>query len=223
MLEAQQFVHRRHRIQWFLAPIVVLTIALGWRYPILGFTVPITMLAGMIGGIFAGRFVCGNVCPRGAFFDRVCGWSARGRELPAGLKGKTFRWALFAALMAFMAFNLSRDLGNWRHWGYVFWLMCTLTTAIGLVMVVFVHPRGWCAFCPMGTLQNALGGARSLIRIDAPRCRLCNKCQQACPMSIPIPQYGKEGIVRDRDCLHCRECIAACPFDVLSTTTDRRP
>jgi len=84
MTDPQQFVRRRRIVQWIVAPVVVITIALGWRYPVLGFTVPVTMMMGLIGGLFNGRYVCGNLCPRGAFFDRYFGWTADRRQIPAG-------------------------------------------------------------------------------------------------------------------------------------------
>ncbi len=34
---------RRRWVQWALAPIVILVIALGWKYPYLGYTVPVVM------------------------------------------------------------------------------------------------------------------------------------------------------------------------------------
>ncbi len=214
-MRAQQYVARRRLTQWLLAPVVVLTIALGWRYPVLGFTVPIVMLLGIIGGLFSGRYVCGHLCPRGAFFDRYWGWSARRRSIPSWMRGMALRWGLFAALMGFMIFNISRDPGHWRHWGHVFWLMCVVTTGLGLLLVLFVHPRGWCAVCPMGTLQNFLGGGRAPIPMDAARCKLCRKCERACPMNIQITKHRERGFIADRDCLKCRECIAACGFGAL--------
>jgi len=216
MRDPKQFARRRRIVQWILAPIVVVTIALGWRYPVLGFAVAIVMLMGMIGGVFSGRYVCGNLCPRGAFFDRYFGWTAGRRQIPAWMKSLTLRWILFAALMAFMILRIVQNPTSWQHWGRVFWLMCTVTTGLGLVLVLFVHPRGWCAICPMGTMQNALGGWRHDIRIDSAKCRLCLKCERVCPMNIPITRHKDAGVIRDRDCLKCRECAAVCPFDALS-------
>ncbi len=62
---------RRHVIQWFLVPVVIISIALGWKFPWLGFSVPIVMLMGAIINIKKGRYGCGNLCPRGNFFDRI--------------------------------------------------------------------------------------------------------------------------------------------------------
>ena len=45
-------VARRRTIQWLLVPIVVITLALGWKYPVLGFVVPVVMLMGIVGGLF---------------------------------------------------------------------------------------------------------------------------------------------------------------------------
>lgn len=214
-MNARQYVNRRRAIQWTIAPIVVITIALGWKYPILGFSVPIVMVMGMIGGLFNGRYVCGNLCPRGAFFDRYWGWTVRKRHIPSWMRSAALRWVVFGALMAFMIFRITRNPGDWRHWGRVFWLMCAVTTGLGLVFVAFIHPRGWCSICPMGTMQNFLGGGRRHIRIDSARCRLCHKCERVCPMDIPITQYKEKGFIADRDCLKCRECVAVCPFGAL--------
>jgi len=214
-VDTHQHISRRRLIQWLLAPVVLVTIALGWRYPILGFTVPVVMLLGIVVGVFNGRYVCGNLCPRGAFFDRYWGWTARRRHIPSWMREMPLRWGLFAVLMGFMIFNISRDPGNWRHWGHVFWLMCVVTTGLGVLLVIFVHPRGWCALCPMGTMQNFLGGGRGQIRIDAARCKLCHKCERACPMDIHITTFKDQGFIADRDCLKCRECVAACTFGAL--------
>ena len=43
--------------QWLLAPIVVVTITFGWKYPWLGFTVPAAMFLGIVGGLRHGRYV----------------------------------------------------------------------------------------------------------------------------------------------------------------------
>jgi ferredoxin-type protein NapH len=209
-------VRRRRIVQWCLLPIVVLTIGLGWKYPMLGFSVPMVMLIGMIGGVFRGRYVCGNLCPRGAFFDRIMTRISRNSAIPQALRNKTLRWMVFAALMGFMIFRLARNPTSTAHWGQVFWLMCVVTTGIGLVLGIFIHPRAWCAFCPIGTVQMALGGKKHLLEIDTDECRECSACEKACPFSLAIVKHRAAGHVNDPDCLKCSECVAVCPKHALS-------
>lgn len=209
-------VKRRRRLQWTLVPIVILTIALGWKYPVIGYAVPVVMLMGIIGSLFNGRYVCGNLCPRGAFFDRFFGWRRKGRRIPAAFRSPLLRWFLFCVLMAFMIYRISLNPGSWEHWGRVFWLMCVITTGVGIVLALLVHPRTWCSFCPMGTLQSAFGGNKGLYQIE-PSCKECKICEKACPMDLSIVIHKAEGILRERDCLKCLECAAVCPIGAVHT------
>ncbi len=206
---------RRKIMQHALWPIVVIVIALGWHYPLLGFTVPFVMIMGMIGGVLRGRYVCGHLCPRGGFFDRVIAPFSLKRSIPPSLRKRTFRWAFFGLLMTFMLYRISLDPADLDHWGRVFWLMCVITTAVGIALGIFIHPRAWCSFCPMGTLQSALDRGNIRIRIDGPACIGCRACEKACPMNLTILKYKDEGVLTDADCLKCPECGAACPRNAL--------
>ncbi|MCM8813969.1 MAG: 4Fe-4S dicluster domain-containing protein [Candidatus Omnitrophica bacterium] len=207
---------RRRRLQLFLFPVMVVTVALGWKYPILGFSVPLVMVMGMVGGLFNGRYVCGNLCPRGAFFDRIMASLNPGKTVPAAFKNMPVRTVLLVGLMGFMGYRLAQDIGNWRHWGYTFWLMCAATSAVGVILGFLVQPRAWCAFCPMGTMQHAFGGKLRQVAIDRAACIDCRRCEKVCPISVPVLNYKAAGRVSDRDCLKCGECIAACPRGALS-------
>lgn len=209
-------VMRRRLIQWCLVPVVLVTIGLGWKYPLLGFSVPVVMALGMVGGIFRGRYVCGNLCPRGSLFDRVVEPVSRNSGIPHFFRNMTLRWSIFAAMMGFMVYRILQNPSEITHWGRVFWLMCTITTSIGLVLGIALHPRAWCAFCPMGTLQNVLGGHKHQLTIRADACRECRLCEKACPFSISIVEYKLEGRLLNPDCLKCPECIAACPGKALA-------
>ena len=204
-------VKRRRGIQWVLLPIVIITIALGWRFPMLGFSVPIVMLMGLVGGMFRGRYVCGNLCPRGSLLDRIIARIGLNKPIPAFMRNKALRWSLFALMMGFMAVRAAKNPGDIYHWGRVFWMMCVITTAIGVVGGILVHPRLWCAICPMGTMQNAVGGGKYQLEIDADACRECKLCEKVCPMDLKIVCHKSEGRVAERDCLKCGECLAACP------------
>jgi polyferredoxin len=212
--EPQRLAVLRRRIQLTLWIIVVITIVGGLFYPLLGFIVPIVMLTGIIGGIFKGRYVCGWLCPRGAFLDRILRPISPKHEIPAYLRGRVFRWVILALLMGFMAWQISLDPGDIHHWGRVFVRICIITTGIGVVLALFVHPRTWCSFCPMGTLQSAVGGSRAPLKIEQ-GCIECRACERACPMNLQIVGKAENGELRLPDCLKCTECQLACPKKIL--------
>lgn len=223
MTDFHSTIRRRRTVQWCLAPVVLVTIGLGYWYPVLGYTVPIVMLAGVVGGILRGRYVCGNLCPRGSFLDRMIAPIGGKRRIPDVLRSMPVRWTVLAVLMGLLALRiLQRPEGEalWRHVGRVFWLMCVVTTAIAVVAGVLIHPRTWCAFCPIGTLQNALGGAKRQLRIDPGLCTGCRMCEKACPLDLPIAKHKDGGRVAERDCLKCFECAAACPKESLGQPSE---
>ncbi|MBP8951649.1 MAG: 4Fe-4S binding protein [Armatimonadetes bacterium] len=207
---------RRRTTQWLLAPLVIITIGLGWKYPLVGLIVPTVMLIGIIGGIIRGRYVCGNLCPRGSFLDRMIAPISLKRPIPEFLRKPAFRWIVLAAMMGFMVFRISQNPSDIMHWGRVFWVMCLATTAIGVVLGVLVHPRAWCSFCPMGTMQSKLGGHKHTLQIDGAACKSCGLCAKACPFGLSPMDHKDAGILEERDCLKCAECTAACPIGALT-------
>jgi len=213
-------VRRRRAIQWGLLSVVVITIGLGWWLPWLGFSVPIVMVGGVVMGSFRGRYVCGNLCPRGSFYDRLVSRFSRKRDIPRWLRSMPFRWTVFALLMGVMVFRVLQNPLDWLHWGRVFWLMCVVTTAIGLPLALIYHPRTWCSFCPIGTIQNAIGGGKGQLLIDDGACRTCGLCERACPMGLTIVEHRHAGVLPHRDCAKCSECIAVCPAGALSWPAD---
>ncbi len=215
-MEWKEIVRRRRAIQWVVLPLTVMVIGLGWKYPALGFVVPAVIIMGIAGGFLRGRYVCGNLCPRGAFFDRIIHPISRNRPLPSFLKSPVFRWLVLVILLGFMAYRALQNPTDWRHWGHIFWMMCVITTTIGVILGILFKARAWCQFCPVGTIQNAVGGGKHLLEYDGSRCRLCKVCERACPMGLPIVSWKDEGVVRERDCLKCSECAAVCPVKVLS-------
>jgi len=211
----KEIIRRRRFLQWILAPIVLVTIGLGWWYPILGFTVPVVMVMGLVGGTIRGRYVCGNLCPRGGFFDRMVSPFSPRKPIPRIFRNRVVRWGVLVLLMGVMVFRIFQNPSSWAHWGRVFWVMCVVTTAVGVILGLFVHYRSWCAFCPMGTLQSALGGLKKPLQISAERCIECRRCEKVCPMTLPIVSHKATGVVNERDCLRCSECVAVCPKQAL--------
>ncbi|MCP4395301.1 MAG: 4Fe-4S binding protein [Alphaproteobacteria bacterium] len=212
---------KRRKIQWALAPIVLVVIFFGFHFPILAYSVPIVMLMGMVIGATKGRYVCGNLCPRGSFLDRMMSKASPNKDIPKSFRGMKLRWALFGFLIIFTGVRIYQgtsveNVVMWEHIGRVFWLMCVVTTGIAVVLGSFINPRAWCSFCPMGTMQRILGGNKQQLKIDTANCKGCKVCEKACPMNLEIVKFKKvDGIVAEPDCIKCSECIAACPKDCL--------
>lgn len=212
---------KRQRIQWLLLPIVFIVVGLGWKYPLLGYIVPVVMLTGLIGGFINGRYVCGNLCPRGSLLDRIISKISFQKQIPNFFRSMYFRVPVVIFFMLFMTYRISLNPTSIEHIGKVFWLMCTITTAIAVILGLLIHQRAWCAFCPMGTMQNWFGGGKNQLLIDDDICTTCKICEKKCPFQLEsITDHKKrdenKGLLNNRDCLKCSECVVSCPKKALS-------
>lgn len=202
--------------KWALGLIMITVLALGWRFPLLGFVVPVAMTAGVMGGLFRGRWVCGNICPRGSFLDTWFGLVAAKKDIPALLKKKAFRWTALVTLMSFMVYRLAQNPGDINHWGLVFWQMCFITTLVAVTLGLRYSTRSWCSFCPVGTMAAGIGGRKYPLQV-ASSCKACGLCEESCPMQLEVARYRHTGTHGESDCIKCSSCIQTCPRDgVLS-------
>ncbi|BES81452.1 quinol dehydrogenase ferredoxin subunit NapH [Pyrodictium abyssi] len=85
---------------------------------------------------------------------------------------------------------------------------------------VFGVKRLWCRFiCPIGNTYGYVMNRYSPLRIkvtSVEKCKGCNLCSMACPMSIDLLEYIQSGRdVSDYRCFKCGRCIEACPHGVL--------
>jgi len=141
-------------VMMWLLPVIVIG---GLFIPLLGYIV-IAMMAFFIPlSFFKGRYWCWHLCPRGAFLDIVLSRFSPGRPLPKPFTKSAFRWAVVGLLMGFVVFRLIRSGGNPAVIGAIFVSMCLVTTIISIVLGLATRHRGWCAICPMGTIQDTLG------------------------------------------------------------------
>ncbi len=207
---------------FLLSAIVIATIILGYFFPLAGFVVPVVMGIGMVVGAIRGRYTCGNLCPRGALFDSFLPFASTNRKAPALFRSSWFRWSFLTVMMSFMVFRILQNPTSVMHLGSVFWTICAITTPIGIIGGLIYHPRFWCSFCPMGTLQNALGGHRNRLRIDSSACKGCKICERACPLRLDIVKHRDAGVSLEKDCLKCRRCVLVCPKNALRVPSLRR-
>jgi len=137
---------------WFL-PLIVIG---GLFLPVLGYLVVAMMAFFLTLSIFKGRYWCWNLCPRGAFLDGVLSKFSLNKPMPRSFSAQWFRWAVLILFAGFLAYRVINTGGNLIAIGAVFVSMCLLTTVIAIVLGVAARHRGWCAICPMGTLQDKI-------------------------------------------------------------------
>lgn len=78
-----------------------------------------------------------------------------------------------------------------------------------------------CRWC-----SNPEGQARRFeVLFKAEACSNCGSCVPVCPASIHAAQPGgrKHSIARDKECVGCRECEAACPEKALAISGELKP
>jgi ferredoxin-type protein NapH len=192
--------------------ILVLIVSIGGIfYPKLGYFLFLVFASLMVIAPFRGRWFCGNLCPRGSFVDFWLAPLSRKLKIPPRFQNMWLRIPIFVALMGFMIFRIIQTEGMVDRIGMVFVTLCIITTSIAILFGVVIAPRTWCSFCPMGTLQRAMGGKRYQLKVDAQKCIDCGICPKVCPMQLPANE-----ILDKPDCIKCGRCVEACPKHALS-------
>lgn len=196
----------------------VIILVFGWRYPLLGYFIPLCMLSGIVIGLRGGRKWCDWYCPRGSFYDVIASLFSPKRRIPDLFRNIPFRIAVLVLLMLAMGINLYLRWPDPRRIGMLFVTLLTVTTALGIILAALIHQRAWCLICPVGTIINLTGGKRHPLRIDSALCTECWLCGEICPIQISPYKFKKTAkeIVRDKDCLKCGLCISVCPKASLS-------
>lgn len=199
------------KITPYLGIIVLIISIAGIFYPKLGYFLLLVFATLIIVAPFRGRWFCGNLCLRGSFVDFWLAPVSRKVQIPSFLRSMWFRAPIFVALIGFMVFRIIQTQGIVDKVGMVFVTLCILTTSASIIFGVLIAPRAWCSFCPMGTMQRALGGGKYQLKVDKELCVECGKCQKVCPMQLPVNE-----ILDKPDCIKCARCVEACPKDALS-------
>jgi len=199
------------KITPYLGMIVLIVSIGGIFYPKLGYLLLLVFASLTIIAPFRGRWFCGNLCPRGSFVDFWIAPLSRKIRIPPQLRSMWIRAPIFVVLMGFMIFRIISTEGIVDKIGMVFVTLCILTTSIAVLLGIIIAPRTWCTFCPMGTLQRAMGGKKYQLKLDRENCIECKKCQKVCPMQLPVIE-----IPDNPDCIKCGRCVEACPKDALS-------
>lgn len=172
----------------------------------------ICMLGPIVVSIFKGRFWCGNICPRGSFYDNVLSKISKKKKVPKFLKSNFFRVLVIIVMMSIFAVGISKNWGNLYGIGLVFYRMIVITTIIGIVLSFFYNHRAWCNFCPMGSIAAFISKFRKsqkVLKVSS-SCISCKICENQCPLGI-VPYEYKGDLLSHPDCIQCGKCLTVCP------------
>ena len=189
-------------------PVVIIG---GWFYPVLGYFIPICMVAGITIAFYRGRKWCDWYCPRGSFFDTAIKFISPNKEIPAFFKNLSTRIIMLIILMTIMTVQIIMVWPDPYKIGKVFVVILTVTTSIAIVLAVIYHPRVWCCFCPIGSISNWVGKGKKPLKIDSSLCIDCKLCHKVCPIQVSAYKFKGSGVekVMDGDCLKCGLCTTA--------------
>ncbi|MFH1642091.1 MAG: 4Fe-4S binding protein [Nanoarchaeota archaeon] len=198
------------KITPYLGILVIIISFFGIWFPKLGYFLLIVFLTLMIISPFKGRWFCGNLCPRGSFNDFWVAKISIRKKIPKIFENMVLRWGIFILMMGIMLFRIIKTQGVIDKIGMVFVTICIVTTLIALIFGIFINPRTWCTFCPMGTLQRIFGGNKHQLKFDKSKCTNCQICHKVCPMQLNVNEMAKKP-----DCIKCGRCVDICPKKAL--------
>ncbi len=216
----------------------VLIAIVGQWVPKLGLLVLLIMAGLTVTAFFKGRYWCGNICPHGSLFDSLLSIS-KNKKIPAFLKTKTAIIGFILFFMVNWGFKLAKISSYWGTYhfldklGLLFSNTYLMVMIIGGLLAVFITPRAWCQFCPMGTMQKAsyfisdkLGISKKTntkITIESKeKCISCGKCEKVCPFQLsPYKNFNENNQFDDINCIQCSTCVINCPKKILSLEKER--
>ncbi|WP_175413023.1 4Fe-4S binding protein [Clostridium sp. AWRP] len=172
----------------------------------------ICMAGPIIVSVFKGRFWCGNLCPRGNFYDNIVSKFSNKRKVPKLLKSYYFRILVVVFMMTMFTLGIKRNWGNLYGIGMVFYRIIVVTTIIGIILSLFYNHRIWCSFCPMGTIASIISKFRTnkkVLQVSS-NCVSCKICEKKCSLGI-VPYEYKGDLLSHPDCIQCGKCVSACP------------
>lgn len=206
----------RRSKQIILGTIFISLVIAGWFFPLIGYFIPLCMVAGVGIATVRGRTWCNWMCPRGSFADTYMKMISPERKIPDALRKFPVRIGVVAFLISMLAFRIVRLWPDLNAIGGFFVMLLSITTIVGIVMAIFIHQRAWCSICPIGSLSSWVGKNRYPLKMDRAACIDCKICTKNCPMQLSPHEMKENEIMSFRgDCLKCRLCAAGCPKGAL--------
>ncbi len=234
-IKTSRMFSRLRKYGWMFTVLIAIG---GQWFPKLGLLVLFVMVGLTITSFFKGRYWCGNICPHGSLFDSLLPLS-KNKKIPVFLKSKAF---IVGFMVFFMVGWINKIANISLYWGtydfldklgLIFSNTYLMVMIVGGLLAIFLTPRAWCQFCPMGTMQkvsyfisNKLGISKKTnkkITIESmDKCILCGKCEKVCPFQLsPYKNFNENNQFDDINCIQCSTCVVNCPKKILSLDKER--
>lgn len=202
----------RKAVQIAFLILAVLGIYMDLRFVIIAF-LPASLLFG--------NFFCGWICPFGTAQD-VFGKLGnlifkRKWKMPRGVQKylKFSRYLIMGISVTGLGALVFDQLNAYRTFFGILDLTGIAVTAslmvmFSLLLISMFFERPFCNYlCTEGVKYGLASFTRIFsIQRNEESCVNCKKCDQACPMNIPVSVADH---VRSAQCINCLECVSACP------------
>lgn len=207
--------------QYIMGTIFLILLPLGWFYPLIGYFIPLCMLAGIGIASLKGRTWCNWMCPRGSFSDSYLKIISLKMKIPHIFRTAPLRIGVLIFLMSMLTYQITTLWPDPYAIGKLFMTLLTITTAVSIVLAIIIHQRTWCYICPIGTISNWVGKNREPLCKKNDLCNSCKLCNKTCPMLLAPSDLKEKGKMSFKgDCLKCGLCIETCPKDALTFNTN---
>ncbi len=114
--------------QYLMGAIFIILLSAGWFYSVIGYFVPLCMMAGIGMANWKGRKWCNWMCPRGSFSDSYVKFISPKREIPYFFRSVPLRAGIIISLMSMLTYQIVR---LWPDPYAIGKLFMTLLTAEG--------------------------------------------------------------------------------------------
>ncbi len=177
----------------------------------------VCMVAPILVSLWKGRYWCGNLCPRGNFYDIILSKFSNHKKAPKFFKSRLFRGFMVVFVISMFSFGMIQNWGNLHGMGMVFYRIILVTTIVGILLSMFYNHRIWCHFCPMGTIASVISKVRKSKKVlhVSSGCVSCKLCEKKCPLGI-VPYDYKGDVLTHPDCIQCGKCKTICPKNAIN-------
>ncbi|MBS4031579.1 MAG: 4Fe-4S binding protein [Clostridiales bacterium] len=107
---------------------------------------------------------------------------------------------------------------------YYFFVILIVLLAFTAGKRAFCHYVCWIApFMVIGNkIKSRIGLPTLSIIAEEDKCIGCKRCNNSCPMSLPVEEFVRQGSLNHSECILCGECIDGCPKEALTFSFGRK-